>query len=462
MKNKFLMGSVAVLGAGAIAVNPVATSPTLLEAQHRAVQLVADVTGSPAEVYQGILTDTVSNLTALGENWMANPFPLLSQIAANQTGYAQQIGAAIQSIPTVLQNWYENGKGESKPGAEYLANAAAAIEAGDFNTAYDNINRFMLFGLQNLAAPLTGLFLSSTDRTTGEYKPGIPEQMAQNFADAVAVVFSSSTMLTGVFQSVFAPLSGAAWEASRAGEAISTALASGDAQGAVTALVNTPGVILNAIVNGFDYQDGDTTAPWAGLLTGCIGKTGRCGSGALEQLLITIPTKIATAIANPSTTGSLTTANLLSTTSLATAADTIDTAATTEATEVETPALAAAPSTAATAGTAKAAVAATTTTDASTDAESDATTTKPATGTKSKLTGKTASDRLNATVKNLTDKVKGATSKATKSDTGAAASSSTSSTASSTAADKTTKSDSSTGKHAKKESKKDSGGKSDS
>jgi hypothetical protein len=50
MKNKFLMGSVAVLGAGAIAVNPVATSPTLLEAQHRAVQLVADVTGSPAEV----------------------------------------------------------------------------------------------------------------------------------------------------------------------------------------------------------------------------------------------------------------------------------------------------------------------------------------------------------------------------------------------------------------------------
>jgi hypothetical protein len=390
---------------------------------------------------------------------MANPFPLLSQIAANQTGYAEQIGTAIQSIPTVLQNWYENGKGESKPGAEYLANAAAAIEAGDFNTAYDNINRFMLFGLQNLAAPLTGIFLSSTDRTTGEYQAGIPEQMAQNFADAVAVVFSSTTMLTGVFQSVFAPLSGAAWEASRANEAISTALASGDAQGAVTALVNTPGVILNAIVNGFDYQDGDTTAPWAGLLTGCIGKTGRCGSGALEQLLITIPTKIATAIANPTTTGSLTTASLLSTTSLATApvpASTATTVDTTDAAETvetaTTPALAAAPSTG---STAKAAVA-TTTTAASTDVdtESDASTTKPAAGTKSKLAGKTASDRLNATVKNLTDKVKGATSKPTKSATGAAASS--------TASDKATKSDSSTGKHAKKESKKDSGSKSDS
>lgn len=454
MKNKFLMGSVAVLGAGAIAVNPVATSPTLLEAQHRAVQLVADVTGSPAEVYQGILTDTVSNLTALGENWTANPFPLLSQIVANQTGYAEQIGTAIQSIPAVLQNWYENGKGESKPGAEYLANAQAAIEAGDFNAAYDNINRFMLFGLQNLAAPLTGIFLSSTDRQTGEYHAGIPEQMAQNFADAVAVVFSSSTMLTGAFQSVFAPLSGAAWEASRAGEAISTALAAGDAQGAVTALVNTPGVILNAIVNGFDYQDGDSTAPWAGLLTGCIGKTGRCGSGALEQLLITIPTKIATAIANPTTTGSLTTASLLSTTSLVNTPAPADTAESSGAAETvetaTTPAPAAAPSTG---STAKAAVA-TTTVAASTDAESDTANTKPATGTKSKPTGKTASDRLNATVKNLTDKVKGATSKPTKSDTGAAASS--------TASDKATKSDSSTGKHAKKESKKDSGSTSDS
>lgn len=449
MKNKFLMGSVAVLGAGAIAVNPVATSPTLLEAQHRAVQLVADVTGSPAEVYEGIFTDTVSNLTALGENWMANPFPLLSQIAANQTGYADQIGTAIQSIPTVLQNWYENGKGESKPGAEYLANAQAAIEAGDFNTAYDNINRFMLFGMQNLAAPLSSIFLSSTNRQTGEYTAGIPEQMAQNFADAVAVVFSSSTMLTGAFQSVFAPLSGAAWEAARVNEAISQAVSTGDTETALNVLVNAPGVVLNAVVNGFDYQDGDTTAPWAGLLTGCIGKTGRCGSGALEQLLITIPTKIATAIANPTTTGSLTT-SLLSTTSLATTAETVETVEAVDTAETATPALAAAPSTG---STAKATVA-TTTTVATTDAESDATSTKSATSTKPKVTGKNASDRLNATVKNLTDKVKGATSKSTKSDTDAAASS--------TASDKAAKSDSSTGKHAKKQSAKDSGSKSDS
>jgi hypothetical protein len=283
--NKFLLAGAAVVGAGAIATQPTTqTIPAIQELQARAVQLVANVTASPATVYQDLFTNTFTNLEALGTAYAANPFPVLSAVIANQQGYADKLSTAIQGIPATFQNWYENGSRESAPGKTLLANIQTAIAAGDFGAAYDNFNKVMLFGLQNTILPIVNVLLA------------IPPQMAQNLADGVAAVSSAGTLVYGAFQSVFAPVSGAAFEASRVNDAISAAVSSGDIEGAFTALVNAPGLVANAFLNGFDYTVGDTQEAWSGLFSP---KGTRASGGPLSQFLITIPAKIAAAIANP-------------------------------------------------------------------------------------------------------------------------------------------------------------------
>lgn len=425
--NKFVVGGIAALGAGVIAVNPIATSPALIEAQHRAVQLVADATASPLDVYGELFNNTITNISTLGGQLAANPFPVLSTIAANQQGYAEQIGAAIEAIPTTLQNWYENGGREGSAGKVYVAAIQTALEAGDFNTAYDNFNKFFLFALQNSVLPVFNVLFT------------IPPKMAQNFADAVTAVSSAGTLVYGLFQSAFAPISGAAFETSRVSDAISSAISSGDMEAALTAVVNAPGIIANAFLNGFDYNDADTTEAWSGLFSP---KGTRASGGPISQLLVTIPQKIAAAITNStattaSTTGATVVADALAPVSDSTTSATVETSVTDlgGGTDAADAAEAAAASTAATAKTAKPALTAKTAADTATDSAdataastTDAAATTTTEETKSEVAkpvkaesstdGKPGGSRLSSAVKKLSDKVKGSKSKAGSSDAG--------------------------------------------
>jgi hypothetical protein len=285
--SKFLAAGVALAGAGVIAVHPVAV-PSMTAIQARAVQLAADVTASPAAVYGDLLTNTFTNLSALGTQIAANPLPILSAMIANQEGYLADIGTSFQSAGTAFQKWWESGSRESAPGKELLTDVQTALAAGDLNTAYLQFNRLVLFGIQNTVLPIfTGSIFSTTTTM------GIPQQMAQNFADAVGAFFTTGTLVYGAFQSVYAPISGANFEASRALDAVSTALSAGNVPAALTAAVNTPGVVLDALLNGFDYSA--TQESWAGLFTP---KGTRASGGPISQFLITIPAKIAAAITN--------------------------------------------------------------------------------------------------------------------------------------------------------------------
>lgn len=76
--------------------------------------LLGRLPGAPAAAapaagpYEQLWVNTSTNLQALGSSWAAHPFPLLSQILANQQRYGQQIAAAtvssIQNIPNALAN----------------------------------------------------------------------------------------------------------------------------------------------------------------------------------------------------------------------------------------------------------------------------------------------------------------------------------------------------------------------
>jgi hypothetical protein len=410
--SKFLLAGAAAVGVAAIAAQPTAQNiPAIQELQARAVQLVADVTTSdPAEVYQGLFANTFNNLQALGTSYAATPFPLLSQLVENQEGYAAKVGASFTAAQTAFDTWWETGTRESPAGKALLANVKTALAAGDLDTAYDSFNKLALFGIQNTLLPiLNGSLFSSTTVM------GIPQQMAQNVADAIGVTLTTGTLGFGAFQSIFAPASGAAFEGSRALNEIAAALQAGDVQGALTGIVNTPGDVTNALLNGFDYNDGDTTAAWSGLFSPTGTGTRPASGGPLQQFLLTIPKKIAAAIDNtPTTAATATVATPAAITSKDVAATDIaatDIASTDVTKSVSTLTLAPkvkapkAPKTAKTTDTA--------TTDAATDtATTDtAVAAKPAKKQRATATSganalKAASDGVSTAVKNVSDGVK--------------------------------------------------------
>jgi hypothetical protein len=318
-KNRFLIGGVAVLGASVIAVTPVAHDSVALEVQQRAVHLAAAVTDSPADVYGSLVTNTVNNIGTLAQQYSAKPFPILTTIINNQAGYLQRVVDSFGAANTAFQTWWENGTRESAPGKTLLANIGTALAAGDFGAAYENFNRITLFAFQNTILPILNGTLFTTTTT-----PGIPQQMAQNVTNAIGAFFSAGTLVYGAFQSVYAPISGAAFEFARALGAVGNALSTGNVQGAITALVNTPGVVANAFLNGFDYNAGDTTEAWSGIFSP---KGTRASGGPISQFFITIAQKIAAAFATPVATAPVTTTTTAALTAAAAATSSTETVA---------------------------------------------------------------------------------------------------------------------------------------
>ena len=288
-----------MMGAGAIAVTPVAhNAAETQQAQTRAYELTAamDATASPLEVYGAFAENTVGNLIGLGGALLADPAPLLRQVLENQAGYAETTIAAFTGIPAAIENWYNGDNGKV-----LLDEAQAKLLAGDIAGAYEDFNRSLLYGLgTGLTNPLRapGFILSGIPRGGSEYIAGIPEQIAQNVANLVAAGLSTGNA-SAVFEGVFAPISGSVFELSRIGEAIGTSLTAGEFDKVVNALVNTPGILANAVLNGFDY--GDDTSEWAGLIRYVdhdAEHEGKVVNGLVQSLLINIPKALAGAIDN--------------------------------------------------------------------------------------------------------------------------------------------------------------------
>lgn len=336
---KILVGTVAALSASVIAVSPAAQNSVAMEihqiqqAQQRAVQLVAEVTDSPLAVYGDLINNTVYNVSTLLKQYAASPFPILSAVVENQIGYLKRI-FDFSSASSALSTWWNSGTRESAPGKTLWANVTGALASGNLGSAYENFNKLALFGLQNTVLTwLNGWLFTSTTSV------GVPQQILQNLTDAVGKFFTTGTLVYGAFQALYSPVSGASFELSRALGSVGSALTSGNLVGAITALVNTPGAVLNAFLNGFDYSD--ATNPWAGLLSpkdpAC---TGRCaGGGPISQFFITIANNIAAVIKNV-TGATSTAATAAATTAAVAAAATTSTTTASDAASVPTAAAA--------------------------------------------------------------------------------------------------------------------------
>lgn len=296
-----------MVAASAMAVTPVVHDSTVVHrAQTIDYDLTAsmDATASPLSVYGSLISTTIDNLSLLGSAVAANPAPLLHQVVENQLGYAAQFGATFEAIPTSLENWYNGANGKAR-----LDQARAELEAGNVGEAYRWFNHSMLYAFQGAFGPLIapGFILSGIPRGGDEYLAGIPEQIAQNFTNLIAATFTSSVVVSALFQGAFATVSGPAFELARVAEALATNVSGGNALNVVNILANTPGILVNAALNGFDYADPDPEtgeggfSEWPALLTFAEpGEQGgaRVVAGLLQNLLVNLPKTFADAIDN--------------------------------------------------------------------------------------------------------------------------------------------------------------------
>lgn len=284
--NKLLLASIAMVGAGAVAITPVA--PTVSDIQQRAFELTANarVTDSPVAVYGNLLENGFGNLTALAGTLTANPFPILSQLAENQAGYLGQITDGFLGVPEAFENFWNGANG-----SVLLDEARAALGRGEFAEAYDRLNRFNVYSLTILSPIAEWLFSAEPSPRLPEGRIGIPEQIAQNFTDVVATIFDQGGVVNGTTKSFLGPFIGANFEIALAAEAFVAAVQDGDAAGAVNVLVNTPGTVFNALLNGYvNPACGDDCAAsqyFPGLIN---------GTGPIVDLFVRLPNAIAEAL----------------------------------------------------------------------------------------------------------------------------------------------------------------------
>ena len=164
-----VVGAQTTIQTGAQAIsNAIANSPIALGALQTggsaaAVNGLTSFGARVAAPYQALVSNTVTNLQAIGGTFTSNPFPFLHQIANNQISYAQTIGSSIvtgiqnlpselASLPTTIQTGIQ-GLSTFNPGGllqQFVNNQTGY--AHTIATGLQNAGHDLVTGLSGLPA----------------------------------------------------------------------------------------------------------------------------------------------------------------------------------------------------------------------------------------------------------------------------------------------------------------------
>jgi hypothetical protein len=287
---------------------------SLLNAVNAPVALPSAASGTgasaPGNPWQTLFANTSTNLQPISSAWTNDPFPVLKQVIANQTGYAQTIGnglaAAVQSLPTGLANVPANVQLDIQNASAYpgvlqtfineqisygqiintslqnlstdipktlpkffddISKANQALMTGDYHTAVDyvprslvdlflsgiNINNLSEIQVQGPAGdllPLASLNAEIEQSFIALLPQGtILTQIAQNAVNAVNT-FTNSIGLA-IIGPPIATLDGLATGLT----AIDAAVQTGDPLAVAGAFVDMPAYVLNGALNGVTVVD---------------------------------------------------------------------------------------------------------------------------------------------------------------------------------------------------------------
>jgi hypothetical protein len=250
---------IALVGAGIIAVSPIAPPvpklhlPAISDGR---VALSAFV--NPIAQWVEVLTDSGNSLAGLGQIVAADPLPIITQLIQNQTANINAITGAIgQGVGQTV--------GTLAAIPQTLITAANQLAAGQPNAAVQTIwNGIALPGVFAIITPLLGTY-------------PVFQQTVDNFAKVVDAV---GTSLLGVGLSVLGPVQSVVNQFGSDTQAFADAIGTGDLGTAVSAIVNMPATLTNALLNG--------TAGTPGLLTPGTNPFDSGPIGALLRLRDTI------------------------------------------------------------------------------------------------------------------------------------------------------------------------------
>ena len=282
----YLAAGVAIVGASLIAVNPV--GPTGAAIQERAVQLAslgADEIGDglgtaaqsiPADIatlnpfpeWINVLGTGFDNVGQIGDQILADPFPILSQLLTNQLGYADTISTSLQAVGQTLDQFVTgDGAYDLVP---LLQGAFGDLAAGDVTGA---------------AADISSILTGVTIFPALDLEPAleIPGEITTNLNNAVQSLLNPLTEL--IVGLVSAP-EGVIYTLGNSGQAFVDAAGAGEPLVALSALINTPAEAVGALLNGVPDQ-------------GYVGLIEPTFAGLLQTLAVDLPQTIAQALGAP-------------------------------------------------------------------------------------------------------------------------------------------------------------------
>ncbi len=271
-----IASGVALVGAGAIALAPIQPVASPLANLHlpaafsgTGVSLTASF--DPVTPWVDLVTATVSNVSAIGEDWLADPLPALRQLGKNWFGYAQTTTTALGGVASATWEYLTT----TLPDA--LTTAFQQIADGNLSGAAGTINNALGAAVISIGLPLFPVL-------------DIPGKIADNLAAVVKAVTGLQTVFPALI-GVLGPIEGTVQAVGDSAQAVLNAVSAGDVLSALNAAVNTLPTVIGAVVNGYEATDG---AKYPGLLS--PPDEFDSNAGIAYTLLVTIPKAIATAL----------------------------------------------------------------------------------------------------------------------------------------------------------------------
>ncbi|MED5816132.1 hypothetical protein VST63_27555 [Mycolicibacterium sp. 050232] len=227
----YLAAGVALLGAGAIALSPVA--PPMPDVTVPAISTAAvnlSATTDPIQAYTDLFTNVFTNVQARIGDELADPAPVLQQIAANQIGSLTDIATALQEAGAALSKSLDASNPYGLPAK--FQEAFQGLLAGDIEGGVAAAWQGILFTALGLA----------------ELLPAMQHAFAQPVVNLGKVLSDPQVLLApaiGLLVPVYATLSTSA----EAAQGIVDAATAGDPLGVLSAMAAAPAVIGDAMIN---------------------------------------------------------------------------------------------------------------------------------------------------------------------------------------------------------------------
>ncbi|MBU9766295.1 hypothetical protein FR943_20915 [Mycobacterium sp. TNTM28] len=244
----YFTGSVALIGAGAIAMNPVA--PPMPDVTVPAVHsYVTELTASvnPIDAYLQIVTNTLNNVGTLIGDELADPAPILRAIITNQLNTAQGLANGLGEAATSLVNQFNPGNPDGTP---------AQLQAALAQLAEGNIDGAVATAWSALLTPVLSAFPLILPAIN------VIKQPMQNMLTLLNDPLVLLTPALGIINVGYTTVTAAG----HVGQELFDSLQAGDTARFVNALVTAPAVITDTFLNG-DGSTGGVFGPSLGLFS---------------------------------------------------------------------------------------------------------------------------------------------------------------------------------------------------